>query len=308
MVFFVYMGGGLRGMAVSAGICLISVLLNSSGGLFAGSGGSVSGGYHFGWDPFGAGPSSAGWDTWDSGGTYHPRQGDPWKQRRHRHMERDRHRVAIDGAGRSSQLKLLVCALGFLCLALCCIALLAKRSPALARLAPVRWALQAADALQRRMAQLHDHMQEVFATAGFAEPRGGRQRERADTAHVRAMPSEVFVSREELQTWSAPRLKDELRRLQRVADLRLGFSGGAETKETHRRLCHGLAMEKSELVCGVLKARGGDSGMSCAICLVGYTSGDCLRVLPCGHRFHSDCVDRWLTERSRTCPLCSKRI
>lgn len=41
----------------------------------------------------------------------------------------------------------------------------------------------------------------------------------------------------------------------------------------------------------------------CAICTEGLDLGVKLRHLPCGHRFHPDCIDPWLLERSRTCPL-----
>lgn len=43
---------------------------------------------------------------------------------------------------------------------------------------------------------------------------------------------------------------------------------------------------------------------TCSICLEEYDQGECIRVLPCGHTFHSDCIFPWLTERSPTCPLC----
>ena len=43
---------------------------------------------------------------------------------------------------------------------------------------------------------------------------------------------------------------------------------------------------------------------SCSICLDDYDPGEHVRVLPCGHTFHGDCIFPWLTERSPTCPLC----
>ncbi|KAF3454892.1 hypothetical protein FNV43_RR05340 [Rhamnella rubrinervis] len=42
----------------------------------------------------------------------------------------------------------------------------------------------------------------------------------------------------------------------------------------------------------------------CSICLGNFEEEEKLKVLPeCQHAYHSDCVDKWLTEQS-SCPLC----
>ncbi|XP_032084745.1 RING finger protein 215 [Thamnophis elegans] len=46
---------------------------------------------------------------------------------------------------------------------------------------------------------------------------------------------------------------------------------------------------------------------SCAICLDQFQRNQCLRVLPCLHEFHRDCVDPWLLLQ-QTCPLCKHNV
>ncbi|KAI0845753.1 hypothetical protein F5Y00DRAFT_245564 [Daldinia vernicosa] len=58
----------------------------------------------------------------------------------------------------------------------------------------------------------------------------------------------------------------------------------------------------------------GDSGVSygltenehlgCSICTEDFTVGQDVRVLPCDHKFHPQCIDPWLVNVSGTCPLC----
>ena len=45
----------------------------------------------------------------------------------------------------------------------------------------------------------------------------------------------------------------------------------------------------------------------CSICLEDVSAGALMRMLPCTHRFHRDCIDPWLKNRA-TCPICQRKI
>ncbi|CUS10909.1 unnamed protein product, partial [Tuber aestivum] len=42
----------------------------------------------------------------------------------------------------------------------------------------------------------------------------------------------------------------------------------------------------------------------CPVCQEDFEQGQDLRVLPCRHRFHPDCIDPWLLNVTGSCPLC----
>ncbi|OMJ14268.1 RING-H2 finger protein ATL72 [Smittium culicis] len=42
----------------------------------------------------------------------------------------------------------------------------------------------------------------------------------------------------------------------------------------------------------------------CLICFEFFIVGDNIRLIPCLHRFHQECLDTWLTSRSGSCPNC----
>jgi hypothetical protein len=47
----------------------------------------------------------------------------------------------------------------------------------------------------------------------------------------------------------------------------------------------------------------GDDNLGCTICTDDFEKGQDIRVLPCDHKFHPECVDPWLLNVSGTCPL-----
>lgn len=46
----------------------------------------------------------------------------------------------------------------------------------------------------------------------------------------------------------------------------------------------------------------------CNICLDNYKNNDELKILPCNHLFHSNCIHNWLCNEKITCPICRKDI
>lgn len=66
------------------------------------------------------------------------------------------------------------------------------------------------------------------------------------------------------------------------------------------------AQEHSGPVVATNNADGTDAEghLGCSICTDEFQKGQELRVLPCNHKFHPDCVDPWLLNVSGTCPLC----
>ncbi|EME29853.1 protein binding / ubiquitin-protein ligase/ zinc ion binding isoform 2 [Galdieria sulphuraria] len=56
-----------------------------------------------------------------------------------------------------------------------------------------------------------------------------------------------------------------------------------------------------------LSLQNSNSADSCPICLEEFLQGDLIRVLPCKHEFHGDCIFSWLVERGK-CPVCKYSI
>ncbi len=52
---------------------------------------------------------------------------------------------------------------------------------------------------------------------------------------------------------------------------------------------------------------GVDENALCVICQDDHQPGDVIKSLPCGHKFHSKCIDEWL-HRSGSCPMCNQNV
>jgi hypothetical protein len=51
----------------------------------------------------------------------------------------------------------------------------------------------------------------------------------------------------------------------------------------------------------------GDNSHSCGICLEEFQKGECLKTMPCLHRYHRECIDKWLKQCAK-CPVCKHEI
>ncbi|ESQ38664.1 hypothetical protein EUTSA_v10029483mg [Eutrema salsugineum] len=82
-----------------------------------------------------------------------------------------------------------------------------------------------------------------------------------------------------------------------------------EAELSPRRLPRGLDAKAIESFPSFIYAEAngiepGQGELVCAVCLNEYKNDETLRLVsPCGHVFHADCVDIWLSYRS-TCPIC----
>jgi SUMO ligase MMS21 Smc5/6 complex component len=67
-------------------------------------------------------------------------------------------------------------------------------------------------------------------------------------------------------------------------------------------VCNKNTNNKKEQVNPIRSACAGECELECIICLAQINASQ-LTSLDCGHKFHTDCIQKWL-QRAGTCPLC----
>ncbi|KAI3387844.1 hypothetical protein SNEBB_002970 [Seison nebaliae] len=58
----------------------------------------------------------------------------------------------------------------------------------------------------------------------------------------------------------------------------------------------------------IIKYEKGGRFETCPVCLEDFEENEKVRVLPCHHLYHQKCIDPWLLETRRICPVCKKHV
>ena len=87
-----------------------------------------------------------------------------------------------------------------------------------------------------------------------------------------------------------------------------GDEGSDALADAECGACASDVDRSSAAECGTSTQRSFDTSNAtwetCTICLDEYEDGEMLRELPCGHAFHRECIDLWLTTKASFCPMC----
>ena len=77
----------------------------------------------------------------------------------------------------------------------------------------------------------------------------------------------------------------------------------ARLQEEEGMVSYNVVATPSKYTLLVQDVSGDDNDNICHICLTDFMLRDKVTVLPCSHRFHASCIERWFTVK-HMCPLC----
>ena len=124
---------------------------------------------------------------------------------------------------------------------------------------------------------------------------------------MKELPIEVFKSMEDLQQLPVRELK--ARYPADVTDNSVTMPTALQEMLRWKRVEHQHLVEKRELLRALVESDS-TSNRTCSICCEDYASGDVLRILPCKHKYHLECIEKWFVTssqyvRSPSCPYCN---
>ena len=145
--------------------------------------------------------------------------------------------------------------------------------------------------------------------------RAHRHPERYGPSNVAGRPRRTRakgIARAMLDTIPIVKFGDKDESPKKEVDIEMNSTGAAETRAQSKAVSTEVngadedSVASGAIAKGTANADGTDDAgqLGCSICTEDFTKGEEVRVLPCNHKFHPDCVDPWLLNVSGTCPLC----
>ncbi|KAJ1560576.1 hypothetical protein HK096_008082, partial [Nowakowskiella sp. JEL0078] len=114
-----------------------------------------------------------------------------------------------------------------------------------------------------------------------------------------------FVNLHELAPPKAPTLSKVDLPLRTITDDEIRRAKEDDLEQGGNGKCDQNLFAKDGAFVHTINLRVGDC---CAICIDEFVVGDRLRQLPCRHQFHDTCIDPWLLQHNRLCPICKRDV
>ncbi|KAL1921680.1 uncharacterized protein VTP21DRAFT_10322 [Calcarisporiella thermophila] len=128
---------------------------------------------------------------------------------------------------------------------------------------------------------------------------------RIPIVRIRDEPKEQTVEKKEavvvIEKKEEEEEREEERNEKEGADTeKSGQENSMNNASTTNRMDHEASVEVASI------DRGSLWNDACSICLNEFGANTLIRLLPCRHGFHSECVDSWLLEEDALCPVCKQ--